>query len=95
MSVLHMFWMVDRAHPTPYLSKRETVSESDNIAGVGLLVTRAVLDDARSPRRFNRLTRDTHSSRSGSRPIVAMETMYTLIATLSCDQVCTDVQLLL
>ncbi len=26
---------------------------------------------------------------------VAIETMYTLLATLSCDQVCTDVQLLL
>ncbi|AFO58866.1 hypothetical protein NJ7G_3650 [Natrinema sp. J7-2] len=27
--------------------------------------------------------------------IVAIETIYTLIATLSCDQVCTDGQLLL
>ncbi|AFO56690.1 hypothetical protein NJ7G_1443 [Natrinema sp. J7-2] len=36
-----------------------------------------------------------HSDRPAPRSIVAIETIYTLIATLSCDQVCNDIQLLL
>ncbi len=36
-----------------------------------------------------------HHHRITPRPIVATETIYTLIATPSCDQVCNDFQLLL